>query len=800
MAEAAFKRKGCTQDWLAGRCDCTRQVVGNFFARRAVKSNLFQAICTELKLEWGEIAEAEEVGKAGNRPSSIDELVETVRDVIRERIQRQYGTMRLLDMSQPIGLDDIYTNVNILEKITARRWLTMAELLELHNAELQDFERFGLSRIVDSIPGIEAVEKYSRLLILGKPGSGKTTFLKHLAIRCISGDLYVERIPVFVTLKEFAEEAGQPSILEYLRQIFSSYGLASDLTVKTGILQSFLTWNKTSVEQLLKNGRLLILLDGLDEVRALDASRVLRQIRDFADRFAQNQIVLTCRIAAREYTFEQFTEVEIADFDNEQIVSFTSKWFNSKDNLVKAEQFVEELENNSRIRELATNPLLLTLLCSTFEESGSFPQNRSELYKEGLDILLKKWDAKRNIEREQVYKRLSLQRKEDLLSQIALNTFERGDYFFKEKAIEREISDYIRNLPSANTAPEDLQLDSEAVLKSIEAQHGLMVERAQKIYSFSHLTFHEFFAARALALKPNLQQSFGQLTRRLTERRWREVFLLTVGSLSNADDLLRWMKNQVDQILVADQKLQDFLIWVEQKSSSVTTIYRPAAIRAFYIDLDRDLKRTLYLDPGLDRALNIDLDLDLGLRVDLDFDYDVNLDDCTIYLDLDLDRTLYLYLDRALYLYRDRALYFYRALDFDLDCDRAFDLDRNLYLYRALDLDLEPKLKGSLQYLKEQLLKASMENEENVQQWWQENGTAWVDQLRAVMIQYRNIGHDWQFNEVQQSLLQQYYDANKLLVDCLNSECYVSREVRKEIEDGLLLPIRKRDAITKSPN
>jgi hypothetical protein len=50
------------------------------------------------------------------------------------------------------------------------------------------------------------------------------------------------------------------------------------------------------------------------------------------------------------------------------------------------------------------------------------------------------------------------------------------------------------------------------------------------------------------------------------------------------------------------------------------------------------------------------------------------------------------------------------------------------------------------------------------------------------LIEYRNIGHDWQFSDKQKSLLQQYYDANLLLVECLNSECYVSREVRREIE------------------
>ncbi|MBD2033743.1 hypothetical protein H6F76_01515 [Leptolyngbya sp. FACHB-321] len=56
------------------------------------------------------------------------------------------------------------------------------------------------------------------------------------------------------------------------------------------------------------------------------------------------------------------------------------------------------------------------------------------------------------------------------------------------------------------------------------------------------------------------------------------------------------------------------------------------------------------------------------------------------------------------------------------------------------------------------------------------------------MIQYRNIGHDWQFSLEQVQMLEQYYAANKLLLDCLNSDCYVTRSVREEIEATLLLP------------
>ncbi|MGF1515814.1 MAG: hypothetical protein ACFB5Z_19235 [Elainellaceae cyanobacterium] len=56
-------------------------------------------------------------------------------------------------------------------------------------------------------------------------------------------------------------------------------------------------------------------------------------------------------------------------------------------------------------------------------------------------------------------------------------------------------------------------------------------------------------------------------------------------------------------------------------------------------------------------------------------------------------------------------------------------------------------------------------------------------------MEHRNIGHDWQFSEGQKKRLQQYYDANKLLIDCLNGDCYVTNDVRAEIEDTLLLPI-----------
>ncbi|NER83412.1 MAG: hypothetical protein F6K42_28440 [Leptolyngbya sp. SIO1D8] len=73
--------------------------------------------------------------------------------------------------------------------------------------------------------------------------------------------------------------------------------------------------------------------------------------------------------------------------------------------------------------------------------------------------------------------------------------------------------------------------------------------------------------------------------------------------------------------------------------------------------------------------------------------------------------------------------------------------------------------------------------------WWKTRGSHWTSQLRNEVVKHRNIGHHWNFNTEQKNLLQTYHDANQLSLECLNSDCNVSRKVRQEIEDSLLLPI-----------
>jgi predicted NACHT family NTPase len=188
----------------------------------------------------------------------------------------------------------------------------------------------------------------------------------------------------------------------------------------------------------------------------------------------------------------------------------------------------------------------------------------------------------------------------------------------------------------------------------------------------------------------------------------------------------------------------------------VPAAYKPVTVRAFYLDLD--LARALDLVGGT---------LDLARALDRNFTREL---DCALALDLALDRTLALN----------------RALGSTLEPIRAINrvLERARARARALDSDLE----RSLQQLKEQLSDSDEEGK-RFDEWWQVNSGAWTEQLRAVMIKYRNLGHNWQFSDQQREALKQYYDANQLLVDCLNSNCYVTRTVRQDITQTLLLPI-----------
>ncbi|MEM6836823.1 MAG: NACHT domain-containing NTPase [Cyanobacteria bacterium P01_C01_bin.120] len=746
QVKRTFALKGWTQDNLAAEVNLkTRQPIWRLFTGQPVDRQVFIDVCQVLNLDWREIAdnppaEFPDPGESlETGASDIDTLVAQVRSQRRDMLQQRCGILQLLDVHHPINLDDIYVDVNILEEVASQQW---SDLSTLNNLDLTDFDRVALGPVERSqIPGMQAVEIYTKLRVLGKPGVGKTTFLQHLAVQCNQGEFAADQVPIFIALREFAATArrqGNFSLFDYLQQTFLTSGTADPLTLET----------------LLQAGRVLLLMDGMDEVPNSDMTLVINEIRRFSDQYYRNQFVASCRTAAQKLCLRGFTDVEIAPFTPAQITTFAQKWFATLSKAgtlpgpAKAAQFMQKLDlpENWQFRQLVVTPLFLHLACWMFQGDEKFPDKRTAFYKQGLDLLLGKWDETKGVERDTVYRGFLLPQKMRLLSQLAAATFEQGQYFFEQRTIEQYIEDYLQNLPGATLEPEDLQLESEAMLKAIEAQHGLLIERARGIFSFSYLAFQEYLTARKIVATHNLralEQALGGLVGHITDPHWHEVFLLTAAMLRSADSLVQLMKQEIDALVAQDPHLQDFLQWASQKSRTIPQGTKLATTRAFYLALaqDRPAAPNFALASTLDQGILLDAALENLLTE----------------------------------FARDRSQDFAYAHA----CSEAIG--------NILTMVLDAGFYKSLQQLKDEL-PVPNQTQEHRQAWWQANYRRWVEQLQAAIAHYRNIHHPWQFTPEQQQVLKRYYDANQLLVDCLNSNCEVTTAIREEIEATLLLP------------
>ena len=359
-------------------------------------------------------------------------------------------------MNEPRPVRDVFVRVNILNKITSRTFKQLDQLEDQY-----DWEKKAFGTKIETVDGFEVVNRLDKFIILGKPGAGKTTFLKRVALESIDRKLDKKRLPVFVSLKELSDS--RKSLMNYIVAQFEYCDLPGDSDF-------------AFVEQSLLKGSMQILLDGLDEVSKERQSFIFREIKSFVEKYRgeedkkeniykrvkvtygkKNQFIISCRIAAYNYIFQHFTDVEMADFNEEQVCHFIHNWFKKKPQ--SADTCWEKLKAQSGLKELAQVPLLLTLLCITYEEQLAFPPSRSELYEESIEALLKKWDSSRDIYRGEIYKGLSLKRKKTLFSHVAYLSFDVGKYFLPKKELISLISTFMENI--VNEGQEDIMLDSE---------------------------------------------------------------------------------------------------------------------------------------------------------------------------------------------------------------------------------------------------------------------------------------------------------------------------------------------------
>jgi len=427
----------------------------------------------------------------------------------------RYNSMRIVGMESSVPLDDIYITVNILDEREQQRALS-GDYWEWRASE-------GLVQYLQrGLPAVRAVDRHDKLLVLGRPGAGKTTFLKYLVIASLKGELERSLVPVFVSLKDWSR--------------------TPETKLETILIKQFevcdLSHARELVRKLLRDGKCLVLLDGFDEIEEEQRRKGISQIEALTQEFPRSRFVLSCRTAANTYVFNGFTEVEVADFDDAQIQKFVNKWFEK----TVASKFLRELMSAEKrgLLDLARNPLLLTLICIAYGETHSFPESRVAIYEIALDALLKKWDSSRNIVRHNAYKQLTLSKKELLLSRIAATGFEQGVDIYSISRLEGVLDRFMRELAS------DVEFEADDILDAIEAQHGIFVKVRTGEYRFSHLTFQEFYTAQFALDSPAAGLMQKAIGRHLGDARWNEVFVIAGGLQNDCSRYVYQLKMQLD--------------------------------------------------------------------------------------------------------------------------------------------------------------------------------------------------------------------------------------------------------------
>ncbi len=544
-----------------------------------------------------------------------------------ENYEKRHGILKVLGMREPVTLESVYAAVQFLDDRALQRFESVEALEETYRlAAGRSFQ----GKDCPKQEGLKVANAKQYLMVLGGPGAGKSTFLRRMGLEALKGEKGAYQpgyIPVFVDLKVFNK--GEINIEKTIAEEFRICGFPSPVE---------------STQKLLQQGKLLVLLDGLDEVATDRMNEAISQIQNFVDAHKQNRYIASCRVAAYRHNFRLFTDVAMADFDDVQIKQFIDNWFRSEPDIAQDCWQKLNSDEHTAAKELTQTPLLLTLVCLLYERSRKFPTNRSTLYERALRVLLEEWAAEKGIPQDDLYKGLDTKRKEMMLAEIAHDSFQQNRLF----STRREVADQIEQLLK-EILPDEKGVDGLKVLRSIEVQHGILVERADGIYSFSHLTLQEYLTAQHIDDQRQIEKL---VTGHLTDSRWKEVFILVAGLMrGGADELLLLMEKEA-QTYLNTPKLKALIIWADQATTGSAGDFKPAAKRAATLFLARDIDHSrdfdrshdlfvsLSLVPVIDRDLALSLSLNINLsssfKLDRDLDFALAFEKTRIFKSVNL--------------------------------------------------------------------------------------------------------------------------------------------------------------------
>ena len=437
----------------------------------------------------------------------------------------------------------------------------------------------------------------SNFIIVGSPGSGKTTAMKQLCYSLLTSDDSASTgsaVPLLVRLGDVRED---DSLVEILANCLC-LRLSGKDTDSVGNKDEKRQHLMAAICDLLNGLDFRLLLDGYDEASVSSQATVLRQVRDIALRCPGTPIGLTGRTASLPDQVSGFCMYEIQPLAERQLFEFAKHWIPDEG---KRRGFFRQLKG-SPFDDLTERPLLLTNLCMLFEREGVLPRAPKDIYYRTIRLLLREWDEQEGVPRESRYSSFDPDAKVRFLSQLAFVLRSRGiegqfrveEFFVAYKEICRK-----HHLPAA---------EAELVAREVESHTGLMMKTSYRTYAFSHKAFQEYLVAGYLAAHP-------QQLERLNLNSYADE-LAIAASLHTRPDmfLIKFMSSVAEELeLLTEQPNTSHQLQVFLEASSTIhllatrllverTIFRPSSAIGFAL-----LRLVAAADEIIDRIDFMDL-------------------------------------------------------------------------------------------------------------------------------------------------------------------------------------------------
>jgi len=350
-------------------------------------------------------------------------------------------------------------------------------------------------------------ERNRYLVILGDPGSGKSTLTKYiiLSVLQINNDEKISRLfnsylPLRVELREFAglcAEKECKTFLDYFQHLTNTQGYS--LT-------------KKDVDNYLKNdGKAIVIFDGLDEIfDPKEWERINRMIVGFTLDYPKVRIIVTSRIVGYKRKILNdagFVHFTLQDFEKEQIETFLDRWYpfvvDKNEIESRISRIIKALNDSLSIRQLAGNPLLLTIL-AIIGKHQELPRERWKLYEHAASVLVDNWEVNKHLKRSSVdMDFIGEDDKNELLMRIAFKMQSGPEglagNFIHRKTLQQEIKIYIQDRYQKN--PSEAKLIAESIIDQLRKVNFILCLYGADFYGFVHRTFLEYFCAMDIVQK-----------------------------------------------------------------------------------------------------------------------------------------------------------------------------------------------------------------------------------------------------------------------------------------------------------